>query len=116
MKAVILAGGRGTRLRPITFSIPKPLVPLGERTLIEVLIDRLKLYDFTEVTISTGYLSDLIRAFCGDGKQWGVNITYCVEKEPLGTAGPLGLLAAELKSLPWFLLINGDVVTDLDLK
>ena len=116
MKAVILAGGRGTRLRPVTFSIPKPLVPLEDKTLIEVLITHLKEYDFSDLIISTGYMSDLVRAYCKDGSQWGVDIKYCHEENPLGTAGPLHLLEKHLANESCFLLVNGDIVTDLNLK
>lgn len=116
MKAIILAGGRGTRLRPITFSIPKPLVPIEDKTLIEILIEHLNKHHFSDLTISTGYMSELVRAYCKDGSQWGVNIDYCHEDIPLGTAGPLHLLKEYLENEPWFLLINGDIVTDLDLE
>ena len=116
MKAVILAGGKGTRLQPITFSIPKPLVPLGNKTLIEILISHLKKHGFNDILLSIGYLSDLIQAYCKDGSQWGVQIDYCKEDQPLGTAGPLSLLRDQLKDVPFFLLMNGDVITDLDVS
>lgn len=114
MTAVILAGGLGTRLQPFTFSIPKPLLPLGERTIIEVCIERLRNSGIHDVILCTGYMSDLVRSFCKDGAQWGVRIDYCVEQQPLGTAGPLSLLKAKLRGVSSFLLLNGDVVTDLE--
>ncbi len=116
MKAVILAGGLGTRLRPFTFAIPKPLIPLGERTLIEILVQHLRENGVQEIILSTGYLSELVRAYCRDGSQWGVRIEYCAEDKPLGTAGPLALLRDSLSQEERFLLLNGDIVTDLDLR
>ena len=116
VKAVILAGGLGTRLRPFTFAIPKPLIPLGERTLIEILVQHLRENGIEEIILSTGYLSELVRAYCRDGSQWGVRIEYCAEDKPLGTAGPLALLREALSQEERFLLLNGDLVTDLDLR
>lgn len=116
MKAVILAGGLGTRLRPFTFAIPKPLIPLGERTLIEILVEHLRENGVEEIVLSTGYLSELVQAYCRDGSQWGVRIDYCTEGKPLGTAGPLSLLREALAGEERFLLLNGDLVTDVDLQ
>jgi len=113
MKAVILAGGRGTRLRPHTLVLPKPLVPVGEKPVLELLIQRLKKFGLEEVIITIGYLGGLIRAFCGDGNKWGMNISYSEEKEPLGTIGPLTLIEDQLRET--FLLCNGDIITDLDI-
>jgi NDP-sugar pyrophosphorylase family protein len=111
LRAVILAGGQGSRLRPFTFSIPKPLVPIGEMPIIEILIRQLVHHDFDRITISVGHMAALIRAVCGDGSSWGVAIDYIEEDKPLGTAGGLSMLD-ELDGP--FLVVNGDTLTDLD--
>ena len=113
MHAVILAGGRGVRLRPYTTAFPKPLVPIGdEMAIIEIVLRQLSAAGFTDITIAIGHLGQLIRAYCGDGSQWGLSITYWSEDVPLGTMGPL---VSNLDELPeHFLVMNGDVLTDLD--
>ena len=114
MKAVILVGGMGTRLRPLTFSVPKPLIPVDGRPILEIIIDRLKQFRIDDLVLSTGYQAELIRALCGDGKRYGVKITYVHEEKPLGTAGPLSLARDLLQAEDVFLLMNGDIITDLD--
>ena len=114
MKAVIQSGGRGTRLRPYTSVLPKPLMPIGARPVLELLLKWLRRNGIEEIFITTGYLGHLIRSFCGDGEQWGIRITYTQEAEPLGTIGPLTLLRDKLDST--FLVLNGDVLTDLNLS
>ncbi len=113
MHAVILAGGRGVRLRPYTTAFPKPLVPIGdEMAIIEIVLRQLRAAGFTDITIAIGHLGQLIRAYCGDGAQWGLSISYWSEDQPLGTMGPL---VSNLDELPeHFLVMNGDVLTDLD--
>lgn len=114
MKAVILAGGKGTRLRPYTHVLPKPLMPLGEddpMPILEVVIRQLARYGFDDVTIITGYLTELIETFCGDGRKFGVRIGYRREVAPLGTAG--GLTLIDKPDEPT-LVINGDILTTLD--
>ena len=114
MKAVILAGGKGTRLRPYTHVLPKPLMPLGEddpMPILEVVIRQLARYGFDDVTIITGYLTELIETFCGDGRKFGVRIGYRREVAPLGTAG--GLTLVDKPDEPT-LVINGDILTTLD--
>lgn len=113
MHAVILAGGRGVRLRPYTTAFPKPLVPVGdEYAVMEIVLRQLKVAGFLTVTIAIGHLGQLIRAYCGDGSQWGLEIGYWEEETPLGTMGPL---VANLTELPeQFLVMNGDVLTDLN--
>lgn len=114
MRAALLAGGKGTRLRPYTNVLPKPLMPLGGEEpmpIIELVLRQLARFGFRDVTIITGYLSELIRAFCGDGRQFGTRIDYRREATPLGTAGGLTLL--ERPSEP-VLVINGDILTTLD--
>ena len=110
-RAFILAGGKGTRLRPLTVSFPKPLVPLGDKPILEILLLRLKAFGITEMTISTGYLSQMIVSLCGDGSQYGVNIKYVHEEEPLGTAGALSLVEEPPENL---LVMNGDLLTTLN--
>lgn len=114
MRAIILAGGKGTRLRPYTICIPKPLVPIGEdMPILEIVIRQLKKYGFDHVTIATSHSSNIIMAFFGDGKKWKIKIDYSCEASPLGTIGPLTLL----DDLPDnFLLMNGDILTDLNYK
>lgn len=111
MQAVILAGGKGTRLRPFTVSFPKPLVPLGDKPVLEVLIRRLASFGVDRLTLAVGHLAPLIQAFFQDGSDLGVRITYSREPEPLGTAGPLALVPALDDD---FLVVNGDLLTDLD--
>jgi NDP-mannose synthase len=112
MKAVILAGGLGHRLRPFTEVIPKPLLPLGERSVLEVQISALARAGAREVIVATNYKSRLIEAFVGDGSRFGLKITFSRESTPLGTAGPLSLLRDRLDEP--FLMMNGDVLTKLD--
>ncbi|MGH6769838.1 MAG: nucleotidyltransferase family protein [Xanthobacteraceae bacterium] len=113
MHAVVLAGGLGTRLRPYTYAIPKPLMPLGDRPVLDILLRRLKASGATSATLCLGYLAPLINAFVGSGEQWGLDISCVVEDEPLGTAGPLRLVPA----LPSdFIVVNGDTLTDLDFR
>ena len=113
MRAVILAGGRGSRLTPYTTVIPKPLVPIGEIPILELLIRQLKAQGFERITLSVGYLSSLIEAYCGDGSRWEIPLDYVREAEPLGTAGFLGLLD-DLEG-DRLLVVNGDTLTDLDM-
>lgn len=113
MHAVILAGGRGTRLRPYTTTLPKPLVPLGDEcAVIEVVLRQLSARGFRDITIAIGHLGALIQAYVGDGSQWDLDVEYVSEPTPLGTMGPV---VANLDKLPdHFLVLNGDVLTDLD--
>jgi len=113
MKVVIQAGGKGMRLRPYTTVLPKPLLPVGSKPVLELLLRWVRRNGGQEVYITTGYLGHLIRAFCGDGGQWDLRITYSEESEPLGTIGALNLLREELDAP--FLVINGDVLTDLNI-
>lgn len=112
MKAVILAGGLGSRLKPFTEIIPKPLLPIGERSVLEIQIERLKKYGFDEIFLATNYKSDYIENFFGDGSRYGVRLTISKEERPLGTAGPLLLLKSYLTDP--FLVMNGDILTLAD--
>jgi len=111
MKAVILAGGRGTRLAPYTTVFPKPLMPISDKPILDIIIRQLRYYGFTEITLAVGYLSELLMAYFGDGSRFGVSIRYSHEDQPLGTAGPLALIDG--LDTP-FLVMNGDVLTTLD--
>lgn len=112
-RAVILAGGQGTRLKPYTTLFPKALVPLEEMPVLELVIRQLKHHGFTEITLAVGHLSELIQAYFGDGHKWGVSISYIREEKPLGTAGPLKTMT----DLPDnFLVMNADIVSNLDFR
>lgn len=112
MKAVILAGGLGTRLRPFTEVIPKPLLPIGEKAVLEIQIEHLKKYGFDKIFLATNYKSDYIEKFFGDGSRYGVQLTISKEEKPLGTVGPLTLLKNELTEP--FVVMNGDILTSID--
>jgi len=111
MRVVILAGGKGVRLAPLTEVIPKPLVPLGGMPIMEVVIRQLAAQGFRRITLAVGYLSELIRAYFQDGSRWGVEIDYSSEKEPMGTVGPLNLITGLTDT---FLVMNADVLTNLN--
>lgn len=113
MRAVLLAGGKGTRLQPFTAAFPKPLVPLDDTPVIELLVRQLKSFGITNLTVVTGHLAELIRAFLGDGERYGLKIDYFRETTPLDTAGCLGLLP---RSPEPFLVMNGDLLTTLDFN
>jgi len=114
MKAVILAGGLGTRLRPFTEIIPKPLLPVGEKSVLEIQIERLKRSGFKEIFLATNYKSEYIENFFGDGSRYGVKLVVSKEKTPLGTAGPLLLLKESLGEP--FVVMNGDILSLIDFK
>lgn len=112
MQAVILAGGLGTRLRPFTEVIPKPLLPIGEKSLLEIQVARLKMFGFDEIYLATNYKADYISNFFGDGSRYGVKLHISQETTPLGTVGPLSLLKQEL--VEPFILMNGDILSTVD--
>ena len=113
MKAVILAGGEGTRLRPLTSNTPKPMMPLANRPMMEHIITLLAHHGFDDIVITVAFLANQIRNYFGDGSEFGVRIRYAMEDVPLGTAGSVRNAAAELDDT--FLVISGDVLTDIDL-
>jgi NDP-sugar pyrophosphorylase family protein len=114
MKAVILAGGLGTRLRPFTEVIPKPLLPIGEKSVLEIQIESFKKYGFDEIFLATNYKSNYIENFFGDGSRYGVKLEISKEDIPLGTAGPLLLLKDKLTEP--FIVMNGDILTLINFE
>jgi len=111
MRAVILAGGKGTRLAPYTTVLPKPLMPIGEMPILEIVIRQLEQHGFNDLTLAVGYLAELLMAYCGDGSKFNVKLGYSREERPLGTAGPIALVP-DLKDT--FLVMNGDLLTTID--
>jgi NDP-sugar pyrophosphorylase family protein len=114
MKAVVLAGGKGARLAPYTKILPKPLMPIGDMPILEILLHQMKRAGVAEVIITVGHLAELLHAFFQNGERFGLKVDYSYESHPLGTAGPLSLVADRLDET--FLVINGDVLTTLDLR
>ena len=114
MKAVILAGGLGTRLHPFTQIIPKPMLPVGDRSILEIQIEHLKKFGVDEIFFAANYKSDLLETYFGDGSKYGVKIEYSIEDKRLGTCGPLSLLKDKLDEP--FIVVNGDVLTNIDYK
>ncbi len=112
-RAIILAGGKGTRLRPYTVVLPKPLMPIGEYPILEVIIRQLAQHGFDHVTLAVNHQAEIIRAFFQDGAKWGIKIDYSFEDKPLSTMAPLHLI----NDLPEnFLIMNGDILTDLSFS
>lgn len=110
-RAILLAGGKGTRLKPYTLTMPKPLVPVGDYPIIEIIIRQLVKHGFTHITLTVNHMADMIKEFCGDGSKWGILIDYSLETKPLSTMGPLRLI----QDLPEnFLVMNGDVLTNIN--
>jgi NDP-sugar pyrophosphorylase family protein len=113
MRAIILAGGKGRRLVPFTKVFPKPLVPLGEKPIIDTILRQLKHFGFTRITLAVGHMAEMIQTYVRDGEQYGVQVDYAFEDEPLGTVGPL----AQIDNLDQsFLVMNGDIITNLDYR
>ena len=113
MKAVIMAGGEGTRLRPLTMSQPKPMLPVANRPMIEHIVELLRRHGFDEIVVTVAFLANTIRTYFGDGSDFGVRIVYATEETPLGTAGSVRNARDDLDER--FLVISGDVLTDIDL-
>ncbi|MCR9114370.1 MAG: sugar phosphate nucleotidyltransferase [Rhodobacteraceae bacterium] len=111
MKAIILAGGEGKRLRPYTHVLPKPLMPVGGRPILELIVGQLREKGFDDLTFAVGYLASIIQTYFDDGSRFGVDISYSLEEKKLGTAGPIALI--ERPTEP-FLVMNGDILTSLD--
>jgi mannose-1-phosphate guanylyltransferase len=113
LKAVILVGGPGTRLQPLTYDTPKSMVPILNRPFMEYTLAYLKQFGIEDITLTLSYLPEVIRDYFGDGSKFGVRLSYCVEKEPMGTAGAVKNAQQYLKST--FIVLNGDIFTDLDI-
>ena len=111
MRAIILAGGKGTRLAPYTTVLPKPLMPVGDMSILEIVIRQLARHEIRDITLAVGYLAELLMAYCGDGEKFGVKLGYSREEQPLGTAGPISLIPDLTET---FLVMNGDLLTTLD--
>jgi NDP-sugar pyrophosphorylase family protein len=111
-RAVVLAGGKGTRLRPYTTVLPKPLMPVGDRPILDIVVRQLKAAGFERITMATGYLAELIEVFFRNGETYGIPIDYFREQEPLGTVGALAMIDG--LGDEDFLVMNGDVLTDID--
>jgi len=116
MRAIILAGGLGTRLRPLTFAIPKPLIPVGERPILEILIENLKTYGVTDIYLAVGYRAELIQLYFQDGQRFGINIHYSHEEKRLGTAGPVRLIRDRFGLSEPVLVMNSDIITNLNFE
>ncbi len=114
LQAVILAGGLGTRLRPYTFLLPKPMLPVGPKPIMEHILEWLKGAGITDIVVSTGYLGKMLQEYFGNGAEWGVKISYATSPHPMGTAGQLK--AAEGKVRGRFVCMYGDALLDFDLK
>src|SRR4030042_4113512 len=114
MIAVVQAGGKGTRLQPYTFVMPKPLMPVGDLPVLEILMRWLRRWGVKKTYITVGYLGHLIRALCSNGHNWDMEVCFSTEPEPLGPIGGLRLLRDDLKET--FLTVNGDLITDLDVN
>lgn len=113
VRVVILAGGKGTRLKPYTTVFPKPLMPIGDMPILEVVLRQLKNFGFKKITLSVNHLADLIQTFFGDGTSLGLDISYCIEDNPLGTAGSLSLVEDLTDT---FLVMNGDLLTTINYR
>ncbi len=112
-RAIILVGGKGSRLRPYTIVLPKPMMPIGEYPILEVIVRQLVHFGFDHITMAVNHQAEIIKAFFQGGEKWGITIDYSLEDRPLGTMGPLHLI----KDLPkHFLVMNGDILTDLDFS
>lgn len=111
MQAIILAGGRGTRLRPFTSNFPKPLVPIGDMPILKIILKQLKYYGFDNVVLAVNHLAELIMSFFKTGEDLGLNISYSIENKTLGTAGPLSIIDNLDEN---FLVMNGDVLTNIN--
>ena len=112
MKAVILAGGEGTRLRPFTEALPKSMLPVGVKSILEIIVEYLKIYEFDEITLAINYLKESITHYFGDGKRFGVKINYSIEETPLGTAGAVKKAAKNINET--FVVVLGDILADID--
>lgn len=116
MKALILAGGLGTRLRPLTFAIPKPLIPVGEKPILEMILENLKKHGVEDIYLAVGYKAEFVQLYFQDGRQFGVRLHYSFEDKRLGTAGPVRLLRDRFGIDEPILVMNGDIITELNFR
>jgi NDP-sugar pyrophosphorylase family protein len=114
IQALILAGGKGTRLRPYTTSFPKPLLPIDDIPILEIVLRQLASHGFRRVAIATGHLGEMIRLFCADGHRWGLELSYYQEESALGTAGAIGLVRDRVAEN--FLVMNGDILSTFNFS
>lgn len=114
MKAVILAGGKGKRLRPYTYILPKPLLPLGKKPILDIIFEKLKKQGIKDIYLAVNYKENIFRTLYGDGSEIGLNITYLKESKPLGTVGPLKSIEGKVTE-PFF-VTNGDIISDINVK
>jgi NDP-sugar pyrophosphorylase family protein len=114
MIAIVMAGGLGSRMRPLTYTIPKPLLPIGERPILEIILSQMRKAGFSKVFITTGYQAELVKSYFGNGSRFGIELEYTHESETLGTAGALFLLKDRIGEP--FLVMNCDILTRLDLR
>jgi len=112
MKAILLVGGKGTRLAPYTTILPKPLMPIGDVPILEIVVRQLQRVGFDDITLAVGHMAELVASYFGDGSKFGVKLTYSREDTPLGTAGPIALVP-DLQDT--FLVMNGDLLSTIDL-
>ena len=115
MQTIILAGGKGTRLKPYTTVLPKPLMPIGDMPILEIVVRQLKYYGCKRIILAVGHLKELLIAFFNDGRKWEMEIKYSFEEKPLGTAGPLKLISPD-EIEDDFIVMNGDVLTNLNFQ
>lgn len=113
MKAIILAGGKGTRLAPYTTVLPKPLMPIGDIPILDIVLHQLANNGFTDITLAVGHLAELLMAYCGDGAKYNLSLTYSHEETPRGTAGPITLIPNLNET---FLIMNGDLLTNINYR
>ena len=114
MNVIILAGGRGTRLRPLTFAIPKPLIPVGEKPVMELILERLVGFGFQQVFLAVGYRAELLETYFGNGERLGLRLYYHREEIPLGTAGPVRLIRDAFGLVGTCLVLNADIITNVN--
>lgn len=113
MRAVILGGGQGNSPRPYTNILPKPLIPVGQRSIVEIIVNQLKHQGFDHITLALGHLPHLVQEVLGNGDKFGINVDYAIEGSPLGTCGPLALIEGLDEA---FLVMNGDILSDVDFQ
>ena len=115
-QAIILAGGKGTRLRPLTFAVPKPLLPIREKPILEILLGHLRRQGCRRAFLATGYRAELIHSYFNHGAQFGLAIDFVQERQPLGTAGPIRLVMDRFRLREPVIVMNGDILTRINVQ